>query len=656
MTAPRIFVAAVALAIGAVAIHNARAEDSRMSEPSLHNTTHTPDVADDSYASGGVALSRDEQSGRDTWYFWTGGNEKFWRQLAVLTGGNVDLLMYADSRRHDRRFEELGVINYPKCRPAAHADRFGLWLDDCADAEQIPHLPGAPIGIVGLRRFDNPAFDAARWSLESYVKDRKSIEPPYLVGMSCGFCHVGFNPIHPPADPNQAAWTNLSPTIGNQYLEEGKLFSLNMTPSDFRWHVANRQPPGTSDTSRLATDHIDNPSAINTIFNLADRPTAPEMMRDGSVRAVPHVLKDGADSIGIAGAALRVYLNIGMCGDYLMTLHDPIDGVRRAQQPFDMAHARASCEDWRNTEARMPGAEAFLKTLAPLHLADAPGGPAYLATSAEELRRGKIAFADSCAACHSSKQPPAGTADLKQWYRESVLSEDFLTNNFLSDDKRRPVTTIATNIGRAMASNATRGHVWEQFSSETYKALPPVGTLQGLFNPRDPARPIEFTPAGGGRGYYRTPSLTSLWATAPYLHNNSVGIFINDPSVAARMSAFADGIEKMLWPEKRLGPQSIPVTTTESTVAIPGTSRVLRVPLGTPIDYLASVDPTELARLVTVLPAVNIALGLTPDDVLLSQLMKRNLAPDFVLDRGHTFGAALPDTDKRALIEFLKTF
>jgi hypothetical protein len=31
-------------------------------------------------------------------------------------------------------------------------------------------------------------------------------------------------------------------------------------------------------------------------------------------------------------------------------------------------------------------------------------------------------------------------------------------------------------------------------------------------------------------------------------------------------------------------------------------------------------------------------------------------APDFVQDRGHTYGAALPDEDKRALIEYLKTF
>ena len=31
-------------------------------------------------------------------------------------------------------------------------------------------------------------------------------------------------------------------------------------------------------------------------------------------------------------------------------------------------------------------------------------------------------------------------------------------------------------------------------------------------------------------------------------------------------------------------------------------------------------------------------------------------APDFVQDRGHTYGSKLPDEDKRALIEYLKTF
>jgi hypothetical protein len=31
-------------------------------------------------------------------------------------------------------------------------------------------------------------------------------------------------------------------------------------------------------------------------------------------------------------------------------------------------------------------------------------------------------------------------------------------------------------------------------------------------------------------------------------------------------------------------------------------------------------------------------------------------APDFVQDRGHNFGAELPDVDKSALIEYMKTF
>jgi hypothetical protein len=147
-----------------------------------------------------------------------------------------------------------------------------------------------------------------------------------------------------------------------------------------------------------------------------------------------------------------------------------------------------------------------------------------------------------------------------------------------------------------------------------------------------------------------------MWATAPYLHNNSVGVFIKDPSVSARMAAFTDGAEKLLWPEKRLGIRSIPVTTTDSTITISGTTRVLHIPTGTPVDYIARVDPTELAQLVARLPLADLVLKLTPDDVIMSKLLSRNLAPDFVEDRGHTFGAELPDADKRALVEFLKTF
>ena len=68
---------------------------------------------------------------------------------------------------------------------------------------------GEPSGIVGLRLFPNPAFDEKarkRWDSERYYRDEKYFDSkdlikPYRVGMSCAFCHVGPNPIKPPADP-----------------------------------------------------------------------------------------------------------------------------------------------------------------------------------------------------------------------------------------------------------------------------------------------------------------------------------------------------------------------------------------------------------------------------------------------------------------------
>ena len=157
---------------------------------------------------------------------------------------------------------------------------------------------------------------------------------------------------------------------------------------------------------------------------------------------------------------------------------------------------------------------------------------------------------------------------------------------------------------------------------------------------------------GGGRGYYRTASLTSIWATAPYLHNNSVGLFVKDPSVPGRLTAFNDGMQKMLWPERRLGAQSIPVTTVNSSVTISGTTRKVFIPAGTPVDYVARVDPTRLPDIIR----TSSLLNLFTDESLLRRMLQNNKAPDFILDKGHTFGSQLPDADKWALIEYLKTF
>lgn len=598
-------------------------------------------------------LTDAERAGRDTWYFWTGGNEKFWIDMAAIPDTHVNLIAYVDSRRHGQRFATLGAITQPGCRAATAPDQYGLWMDQC-EQPPVPGIPGEPTGVVGLRRFPNPAFDPAKWNAEAYLKKPGDMQPPYRIGMTCGFCHIGFNPLYPPANPEAPEWTNLAGAIGNQYWEEGKLFTLQLPSSDFRWHVGSRQPAGTSDTSRFATDHINNPNAINSIFNLAHRPTHAETMADGTSRNVPHILKDGADSIGVAGASLRVYVNIGMCSDYWLTLHDPVLG-RTQQKSFDMDFARKNCPDWSATEARMANAEAFLKTMRPMRLREAPGGPDYLTTDPEVLRRGKTAFAAECARCHSSEQPPAAiaadSATAAGWFRDLVLAESFPGDNFLSDDRRHPVSVLGTNIARAAGTNAGPGQIWAQFSSQTYKEQPAIGKLRNLYNPRKPSEPLEFELKGGGRGYYRTPTLISMWATAPYLHNNALGTYVKDPSVRSRMLAFQDAVEKLLWPERRLGVQSIIVTSVDTELAIPNRDRPLKIPAGTPIDLVARVDPREVGRLAR----SRLVLNLLSDRRLFNGLIKRNQAPDFVLDKGHLFGSDLSDQDKRALIEFLKT-
>ncbi len=240
---------------------------------------------------------------------------------------------------------------------------------------------------------------------------------------------------------------------------------------------------------------------------------------------------------------------------------------------------------------------------------------------------------------------------MEAWFRESVLSPDFLDENFLSDDRRYPVYQLGTNIARAAGTNAMRGQVWSDFSSETYKELPAIGKVSGLYNPQEPDKPLEWELEGGGRGYYRTPTLVSMWATAPYLHNNALGMYVKDPSVRGRMLSFYDSTEKLLWPERRLGVQSIIVTSIDTELRIPGRDNPIRIPAGTPVDLIARVDPREAPAIVQ----NRVVLNVLSDRALFRGLIRNNQAPDFVLDRGHMFGTELTDEDKRALIEFLKT-
>ncbi|HMJ60434.1 MAG TPA: hypothetical protein VK493_01685 [Bryobacteraceae bacterium] len=619
--------------------------------------------ADDSYQYYGRDLTAAESRGRDTWYFWTGGGERMWHQITKVTGGTVDLLLYAESAPRDKRFQTLGTINDPDCHAAEHPDEYGLNLDVCKPMV-IPDIPGESTGIIGLRKFRNPDFKPELWDVNKYRAHPDQVEPPYIVGIACAVCHVGFSPLHPPADTANPRWGNFASTIGNQYWKEGKLFSFRLQPSDFFWQAGEQQAPGTSDTSRIATDHIYNPNSINTIVELKNRPLVNENIVDTAtgqvvVHPVHHILKAGEDSIGTAFAGLRVYVNIGMCSDIWLAQQDPVLGEKRAQTPFRIEEARKNCEKWRQTEARMGDAEAFLNTITPMHLQDADGGGAYLKNDAAVLNLGKRVFAYNCATCHSSKQPPAEIASdpakRSEWFRQAVAEPGFLDGNFLSDDKRYPVTVIGTNFSRSAGSNAQQGHIWEDFSSVDYKHQPQEPEISGLYNPVKPKRPITFRLPAGGPGYYRTATLAGIWATAPYFNNNSLGVFTGDPSLAGRMKAFDDAMDKLLWPEHRPGVRGILRTTSKSSITVNGETRMSDIPKGTPIKLLAStstVDLPSIAQRNWFTKFLRALLGRKGFDEL---LLQRNLAPDFVEDRGHEFGSKLPDEEKRALIEYVKT-
>ena len=152
----------------------------------------------------------------------------------------------------------------------------------------------------------------------------------------------------------------------------------------------------------------------------------------------------------------------------------------------------------------------------------------------------------------------------KKAWRELVSRDDFLADNYLSDDERHPLSDLGTQRATRHGDQRHGGQYWGQMSSQTYKdQREPTEIVQDqdedgkpipLYNPLTGKHDIKFT---ANKSFYRTPTLVSIWATAPYLHNNSVGIYTGDPSVAGRMAAYEDGMTKLLWPEQRPGIESI---------------------------------------------------------------------------------------------------
>ena len=752
-------------------------------------------------------FTQEEIEGRNMWLVWTGGNDRLWDRLTVDSLGSFDLLKTISS--HPRigygrrnRWRYLGLVNEPCFTEATGPDpnRFGLWLDvrttNCppdpfANAETYPGVKvgargatvplgsyyGEPTGVIGLRLFPNPEFDEAarrRWNSErfyndpAYYSDRDLVRP-YRVGMSCGFCHVGPNPIRPPADPENPKWEELSSIVGAQYFWWDRVFNWlgAKNEASIFYQALHVSRPGTLDTSLVSTDNINNPRTMNAVYNFAPRmaqakkwgketiaggglknkqfndyvaPTDPlaQFFAPPSTTWTPRILKDGSDSVGALGALNRVYINIGLFSEeWLLHFRALIGG--EPISPIPLETLQKNSVYWSATERQTPYMARFLLAgTDPHYLKDAPDSAKYLAESRETVDRGKVVFAERCARCHSSKLPDLppgldlenanGPDYLKAWntywewtktdtfkaaMRGKVLTEDFLQGNYLSTELRVPITLLGINACSPIGTNAIRGNIWDNFSSESYKTLPSVGTIK-IRHPVS-GKEMDYALPGGGRGYIRPASLESLWSTAPFLQNNTVGPFEYSPSVEARMRSFEQSIEQMLWPERRTkdpifasenapGVGVIDRITVDSYLEVPGSYisppvrpflrlsrrlfpfiggdddsvRVGPFPKGMPIGLLTNLDilgedlpererEAHQRKLRALLKRAlrelkgsrdfGAAFAALADDMLAVSKCK-----DLVINKGHYFGTdyfkeepGLGDTDKRALIAFLKT-
>ena len=490
---------------------------------------------------------------------------------------------------------------------------------------------GTSTGALGLRKFPNPRFDAAAWeriggwqgyaaflandpgdpdSRQNRLWDG-SVEPPFRIGMACGACHIAYKPDNPPADPGHPAWENIDALVGNQYSRISELLGSGLSPHRLEWQLIARARPGIVDTSALPMDFVSNPGTMNAIINFARRPlhedqvlkwrkasacapgAAPEACwcepgRDGKcwekgleTEMVPAMLKGGEDSIGYNESIQRVYFNIGSCAEQCWINHltdlraaDP-EQRNYGQTPFDIGQCRRDCAAFRAIEDRLDDIRHFFLTARPTDLWRARGlaSPRDLEVALDAefhegaVERGRAVFAENCARCHSSQEVITRTTD----FTATDPDDPTLRLDWLGNDEIAPASEIGTYPGRALHSNHMAGRVWAEYASVTEQS-----------RPADPLRPEVLN--GGGRGYYRNISLLSVWAHAPFMHNNAIGPEIcgkptaggpefyaspyvdaegrplanppdcwpYDPSVEGRYELYKASMEQLLNPDRRI--------------------------------------------------------------------------------------------------------
>ncbi len=633
--------------------------------------------------------------GRDVWFKGTFGNQDENMLLQSRVVGKENMYYpWLDTRTRAQRFSKWGLINDPDC---VQGDASTNWYDKCQD----PHSSG----VLGYRKYyADPIKDktgkviydpqTAPYS-ETEIKENKR----YVIGHPCVQCHVGFDPTNPPQNPNEPKWENLSATIGNQHIRQPLAF-FQGAPSN---HLANQAVMagrlGTIDTSIVANDWQHNPGTQNNIMDFHNKRLFEHVMKDpvtGKVKTAMtrHVLKGAEDSVGEHLALIRVYVNIGMCTEECWTPNFPYPGQLLGrgvhQSPMRIMQCANACDAWNYADSKMDDLAAFLITGGPTYLLaakdnkDNTSGQNYI--NLKVVAKGHDVYARECASCHSSKVAPenirADKDALGKFYEGHIFGKEdywryemtpeklndasFMAKYFVKDlkgnvrpkqfidkgifgqdwlgnDERTPFNIVGTNMCRALHDNHNKGHIWEEFSSETYKNSPSPGSVKQVFNRVIPLigglsfgeRKIE-----GGPGYMRNISLLSVWATAPFLHNNAIGevTFLPDGSpdytLSGRIKQFEMAFDELMMSDDPKVSPSRPQKITGLTEDFKSSGRedaqgpaLIPFKKGDPVAHVLSSNPHR------------------------PLFMK---CDDLVENKGHQFGVDLTPQDKFALREFLK--
>jgi mono/diheme cytochrome c family protein len=602
-------------------------------------------------------LNESECVGRLIWFKATAGNDRFHtytfqQRIGVL----VDWFRVLRADQRDDRFWAWGIINDPACCKPGEPDcparsveeTYGFdWcpgddvllkyvgkpgyvdpacsLKDAALDADDPHSQGGKAdqrhtacdlkfgtstGALGIRKFPNPRFDAAKWTqlnggtatwsgysrtlvatsgIESDQRVSKladaSVEPPFLIGTSCGSCHIAFDPLNPPADPAHPKWENIKGLIGNQYTRMSELLGSGMPISSLEYQMFAHARPGVTDTSAISHDQINNPGTINALINVAQRPVFKgeivtkwrkanscgaekdedkcwcEPGRNGKcwqkstreddttvvnlggqkvvLPGVHRILKGGEDSIGAHEAIQRVYFNIGSCAEQCWVNHfsdmRQVDPEQRGfgQTPFNIGQCRRDCPNFRAIEDRLQNLLDFF--------ASAESDQTDLAAARARARQ-----ATNPAASYSRAD---FVFELEQEFGkgavtrgQTVFAENcarchssipeseggpFRNRDFAAANPQHPRQVRADFLGNDQPTPVTEVGT---FRCRALHSNHKAGHLYMEYasdtlrkQPLVADIPERNELKDGGRGYYRNISLVNVWATAPFMHNNAIG-------------------------------------------------------------------------------------------------------------------------------------